>query len=228
MSLATRLSELMKEKNVSVTKLKEIAGVSYEMARRYTLGTAEPRTDKLIKIAEFLGTTPSYLQFGTDADIDALINSNDVDIIEGKDYSDTHVQIELYDVKLSAGNGKGCTIEWIPRKSDEPLLFRQAWFKHKNITPASCKAMYVRGQSMYPVLKDWDTVIVNIHDTEIIDGEIYALIYKGHFYIKQVVRSGDSIELISFNPDPQYKPIIIDESQLPDLRIIGRQIWRGG
>ncbi|WP_066108523.1 XRE family transcriptional regulator [Gallibacterium salpingitidis] len=228
MSLSTRLSNLMKEKDVSIGKLKDVAGVSYEMARRYVLGTAEPRTDKLIKIAEYLDTTPSFLQYGTEDVNELLKNTHDVDVIEDKDYGDTHIEIELYDIKLSAGTGKGCTVEWVPRKSDEPLLFRQAWFRQKNITPASCKAMYVRGQSMYPVLKDWDTVIVNIHDTEIIDGEIYALIYKGSFYIKQVVRKGDAIELISFNPDPQYSPIVIDETQLPELKIIGRQIWRGG
>lgn len=161
-------------------------------------------------------------------DVNEFNTTPSVAAAEDIDYSDTHIQIELYDIKLSAGHGKGCAMEWIPRKSDEPLIFRQAWFRHKNLNPSSCKAMYVRGQSMAPVLKDWDTVIVNIDDTEIIDGEVYALLYKGNFYIKQVVRKGDTIELISFNPDPQYSPIVIDETQLPELKIIGRQIWRGG
>ncbi|KGQ29755.1 XRE family transcriptional regulator [Gallibacterium anatis] len=151
---------------------------------------------------------------------------NDVAVIENKDYSDSYIGIDVYDIKLSAGNGQGCAVEWIPRKSSKPLLFEHGWFKHKSISPESCKAMYVRGQSMYPVLKDWDMVIINIDDTEIIDGEIYALIYKENFYIKQVVRSGDGVELISFNSE--YKPIRIEYDQLQDLKVIGRQIWRGG
>lgn len=225
MQLFERLSALMNEKGTSIEKLRQVADVTYEMARRYKLGIAEPRKDKLEKIAEYFGVTPSWLQFG-EGEKEIIKQVDDVEMIEPeKDYSDTHISIDLYDIKLSAGNGKP-VIEWMPRKSDEPLLFREAWFRFKRLSPKNCKAMYVRGQSMAPVLQNWDTVIVDISDTEIVDGEIYALIYENNLYIKQIVRTGKGIDLISFNPE--YEPIKVNNEDLNDLQIIGRKVWRGG
>src|SRR5690606_12532580 len=38
--------------------------VTYEMARRYTLGVAMPRDDKLVAIAQRLGVQTAWLKFG--------------------------------------------------------------------------------------------------------------------------------------------------------------------
>lgn len=215
-----RLKQLINETGISKAELSRIAKKTPQAVNNwFNNGKISVASARLI--CDKLGYSVNWLLGSEEA-----LNKPDVAIIEDKDYSDTHIEIDLYDIKLSAGTGKGCVVEWIPRKSEEPLLFRQAWFKHKHVFPDSCKAMYVRGHSMDPVLKDWDTVIVNIHDTEIADGEVYALIYKENFYIKQVVRNGDKITLISFNPD--YDPIDISGDQLKDLQIVGRQIWRGG
>ncbi|MBD9433228.1 hypothetical protein IB257_25095 [Achromobacter sp. ACM03] len=40
--------------------------ITYEMVRRYTLGQAMPRQDKMAEIAQILGVSASYLQYGTD------------------------------------------------------------------------------------------------------------------------------------------------------------------
>ena len=58
---ADRLNGVLAEKNVSVTDLATISGVSYEMARRYTLGTAKPRDEKMLKIADQLSVSPAFL-----------------------------------------------------------------------------------------------------------------------------------------------------------------------
>lgn len=38
--------------------------ITYEMVRRYTLGQAMPRQDKMAHIAQILGVSPSFLQYG--------------------------------------------------------------------------------------------------------------------------------------------------------------------
>ncbi|MDC4238435.1 XRE family transcriptional regulator [Pasteurella multocida] len=188
----------------------------------------EVKKPRVLEIAMALNVSPKWLQDGSgemDLDHDDLLSDNKISSIEkDKDYSDTHIPLDRFDIKLSAGNGN--SVEWIPRKSETPLLFTESWFKVRRLTPDSCKAMYVRGNSMSPVLDDWDTVVVDTNDTEIIDGEIYALIYKNSFYIKQVVRTGSGISLVSFNTE--YAPIEINEDDLIHLRIIGRKVWRGG
>lgn len=217
--ISERLERILSEKNLQKNELAEMAGVSAQAVTNWIKrGQISPKSARMI--GHKLGYSVDWI-LGADTD-----QVTDVEVIdENTDYSDTHVEIEFYDIKLSAGNGRPM-IEWIPRKSDEPLLFREAWFRTKHLFPKSCKAMYVRGHSMSPVLEDWDTVIVDITDTDIADGEIYALIYHNNFYIKQVIRTGKGLQLISFNTD--YDPINIDNDDLENLQIIGRKVWRGG
>lgn len=61
---ANRLSAAMNEKGLSVKELSEACGVTYEMARRYTMGTAKPRDEKLSRIAAWLNVEPAWLDYG--------------------------------------------------------------------------------------------------------------------------------------------------------------------
>ena len=63
---AVRLNLEMGIKNLSVKQLSQAGQVTYEMARRYTLGTAKPRDEKLIRIAEWLNVPPAWLDYGGD------------------------------------------------------------------------------------------------------------------------------------------------------------------
>lgn len=220
-TLSERLKFARTQANYTQVKLAEEVGVSQNTIQKIEKGG---ETKYVNQLAKALKVNLEWLQFGTGEM--AAKTSDDVDVIDkDKDYSDTHISIDMYDIKLSAGNGKP-VIEWVPRKSDEPLLFREAWFKVKRLSPKNCKAMYVRGHSMAPVLEDWDTVIVDISDTEIADGEVYAIVYNKHFYIKQIIRTGKGIQLVSFNPE--YDPIDVMDDDLNNLQIIGRKVWRGG
>jgi len=49
---------------VDITKLADVSGCSYQMARKYTLGQALPELHVVIKIADWLNTSPSWLLFG--------------------------------------------------------------------------------------------------------------------------------------------------------------------
>lgn len=220
-TLSERLKTARKNMGLTQVQLAEKVGVSQNTIQKVEKGGD---TKYINQLAKALGVNPEWLQFGVGEMLSEVVD--DVDVIDTeKDYSDTHISIDLYDIRLSAGNGKQ-VVEWIPRKSDEPLLFREAWFRVKRLSPKNCKAMYVRGHSMSPVLEDWDTVIVDVSDTEIADGEIYALIYNKNFYIKQIVRTGKGIQLLSFNTE--YKPINVPDEELNNLQVIGRKVWRGG
>lgn len=66
-AFAARLNEEMSKKGLSVKDLSASVGVTYEMARRYTLGTAKPRDEKLERIARLLGVEPAWLEYGRGA-----------------------------------------------------------------------------------------------------------------------------------------------------------------
>ncbi|MDR5815825.1 S24 family peptidase [Caballeronia sp. LZ033] len=66
---AERLTAALREKGLKVGHIVEYfkkrgSGISYEMVRRYTLGQAMPRPEKLTLLADAVGLTPQTLVFG--------------------------------------------------------------------------------------------------------------------------------------------------------------------
>ncbi|ELY6363044.1 hypothetical protein C5952_04955 [Cronobacter sakazakii] len=61
---ANRLNALLDKKGLTVRDLSLACNVTYEMARRYTLGAAKPRDEKMLRIAEWLDVQPSWLDYG--------------------------------------------------------------------------------------------------------------------------------------------------------------------
>ncbi|MBR7002090.1 MAG: LexA family transcriptional regulator [Neisseriaceae bacterium] len=144
-------------------------------------------------------------------------------VTEEYDYTHTHLMIARYEVNLSAGNG---TAQWIEQKNKDPLIFRQSWFDKHHFSPNDLRAMTVKGDSMTPVLENGDTVIIDISDTEIIDGEIYAVAFKEKLYIKELRHTENGISMISKNSD--YEVMHINEKDAHRFFVLGRKVWRGG
>jgi len=59
-----RLGTVMTAKRKTIVELRELLGVSYEMARRYATGAGRPSWDKNVKIADWLGLSPDWLAYG--------------------------------------------------------------------------------------------------------------------------------------------------------------------
>lgn len=218
-NFAGRINEAMTVAGLDLTKLSELTGISYEMVRRYSLGIAQPRISNLKKIAEKTGVSIVWLQFGDDC----IPPSGSIVRTEDADRDNTHEKIAMYDFKLSAGNGN---TDWVMNKNEDPLTFHSRWFKQKRLEPENLRAMYVRGDSMTPELNDWDTVIIDISNIELIDGEIYAIIFKDKFYIKRIRRTENGFLLVSSNPE--YKLMEVNENNIDRFHVLGLKVWRGG
>lgn len=60
----SRLTKLMQDKKLERTELSNLTGINYEMIRRYMVGLAQPRPDKMQKLAEALGVSMAFLSYG--------------------------------------------------------------------------------------------------------------------------------------------------------------------
>lgn len=237
--LEDRLKELMSECGLKTKQdLATLAGVSRGLVGQWFSGDTGLGKKPLLNIAKKTRFNPEWVADGTgskyqtgsiesETPIDlgqgnTAPNHSTIAAIEDQEDLSAYEHIELYDVKLSAGNG---TTTWIARE-DEPLLFRKAWLKKRGFSSECCKGMYVRGDSMQPALEDWDTVLIDTSDTELVTGEIYAVAYKGKTFIKEVRVRPDSVELVSINT--KYEPIIIPDNEADQLQVLGRKVWRGG
>lgn len=61
----TRLADAMDRAGISGPDVAKALGVTPEMTRRYRMGLAMPRPEKMKKLAALVGMTPSELQYGT-------------------------------------------------------------------------------------------------------------------------------------------------------------------
>lgn len=85
-----------------------------------------------------------------------------------------------------------------------------------------CRAMLVRGNSMYPTLHDGDIVIVHCQP-EVENGEVAVCIVNGEEgTVKRVYKIGDRVELRADNP--QVPPTKLSGQQLEDFHVYGKVI----
>jgi phage repressor protein C with HTH and peptisase S24 domain/DNA-binding XRE family transcriptional regulator len=136
------------------------------------------------------------------------------------------ISISKSKVSFSAGNGYKITYELI--EDGKPAIYRLDWFIDKKINPNNVKRFEVVGDSMEPYLFHGNTILVNLADQTIKDGEVYAIRYEDQLRVKILQKKLDgSLVLRSYNE--KYK----EEEVPPDLvvdhiSIIGRVIDRSG
>jgi len=100
----------------------------------------------------------------------------------------------------------------------------QKFFAKHDVKPSCFKIVINDSDSMKPYINKDDEVGVDLSRPNILDGELYLLIFGGEVMIKQVFREvGESLKLHSYNES--YPDRVVSKS---DLKIIGKVIYRAG
>lgn len=120
--------------------------------------------------------------------------------------------------RLSAGTGSFDCGEEVT----EYLSFPTAWLSRKGAA-ASMVAMEVFGQSMEPLIREGDTVLIDQSQARIMAGAIYAVGVEDTILVKRLEKHPDALVLNSENP--AFSPIHLDLHSLDKVRILGRVIW---
>jgi phage repressor protein C with HTH and peptisase S24 domain len=84
-------------------------------------------------------------------------------------------------------------------------------------------ATKVRGDSMYPMMADGDIIVINIADTKMVSGEVYAVNCEGKPVVKQMAYEGHQWYMRSFNP--KHKPVPF---RTPESGIVGKVVYQPG
>ncbi|MCY1534077.1 HTH-type transcriptional regulator PrtR [compost metagenome] len=129
----------------------------------------------------------------------------------------------LKEVELAAGSGR-LSIEVSTKRK---LRFGKYSLRNQGVDPANARCVTITGNSMEPVLKNGATVGVDVGNTRIVDGDLYAINHGGQLRVKQAYRlPGGGIRLRSFNrdehPDEEYSP---DDMARHEIHVIGRVFW---
>lgn len=237
MAIKDTLKGLMERTSINQNELADRTRVPQPTINRILSGESkDPRHSTVKPLADFFGITVAQLRGDEPlpdlASIEVTAAQTGTLVPEGASIAvydspdeidpDSYVWIDRYDVLLSAGCGN---VQWVINQKD-PISFRARWFQAKRLNPNNCKALYVRGRSMEPKLEDWDTVLIDISQVEVVDGDIYAVCLENEFYIKTLERIPGGLRLKSENPD--FQSFEVRGEQLSNLKILGKKVWRGG
>ena len=134
----------------------------------------------------------------------------------------TRLPIYRTSTTVSGTTASGGELQEDPR-SISGLGFCRFWLGQHGMEPGEVKGIYMSGDSMAPTILPGDTLLLNIAQRQVVDGNIYAFRQDEAVLIKRVqLEPGNRLRLISDNS--RYTDTHFDAV---DLDCIGRIVWRG-
>ncbi|RZD22376.1 S24 family peptidase [Pseudoalteromonas sp. MEBiC 03485] len=242
MKLHEKFRQAREDKGLTQKELGDLVGVSQVAVMKIENGqTKNPR--KINDFARALGVNVDWLLYQDNeireptvhCSVETLPQSQNV---KESSNIDTFIDLEPWDsrtpldedevevpfymeVELSAGNGSAIQLETTGPK----LRFSKSTLRRHGIDFSSAACVKVSGNSMEPVIPDGATVGIDTSNTNIKDGDMYAIDWAGALYVKTLTRRpGGGLRIRSFNLD-EYPDENLSADEAQTVRVIGRVFW---
>lgn len=175
-------------------------------------------------IAQFLGVDGYWLTTGNTED---SFRESDVfsPTVVSAESTDQYVWVEVVEASFSCGTGE--SIEFHFDAINGKIPFPSSFFKEKRVAQECMRIIKAKGDSMTDYIKDGDLVGIDISQTEVIDGEIYAVYFAGEGMIKQIFKEADG-SLILHSLNEKFRDRRVTEENGKNFKVMGRQFWRAG
>jgi len=205
-----RLLELSRERGTSLSGLSQLIGrnTTYlqQFVRKGSPRKLEEQDRKLL--AEFLGVSESELGAP-----------------EEKSYNASRLAkgdwIEIGRLPLGASAGPGALAQ--EERPFDTFRFSRRWLREQGLDGAQLSAITVEGDSMEPLLRNGDEILVDRTPRPFRDG-VHVVRIGESLMVKRLASAGPGrVTLLSQNL--AYPPI---EVPLDDVDIVGRVVWKGG
>lgn len=128
-------------------------------------------------------------------------------------------------IEFAAGDGK---INYELVEDEEPASYRRTWFQKYGINPDRVRRFRVAGDSMEPLLYARDTILVNLDETQVVDGRLYALRYGDQLRVKYLSRRLDGTLVLRSVNQAYRDEEVPAELANEHITIIGRVRDRSG
>ena len=158
---------------------------------------------------------------------DVSFNVNDIHRPTVIDYETENgfIWIDVVEANFSCGTGE--SIEFHFDVINGKFPFPPSFFQKKYVHPDCMRIIKAKGDSMADKIDDGDLVGIDISQTEIIDGQIYAVYFEGEGMIKQIFKE-EGGKLILHSLNPKYRDREVTEQNGLNFKVMGRQFWRAG
>lgn len=140
--------------------------------------------------------------------------------------------IHVKESNVSFRGGPGHDLDCDIIEDSEPATYQLSWFHKERLNPERVVRFRTEGDSNEPFLFNGDRILVNLDETEIKNGKVYAFWQEGEGRrVKRLFKDRKgNVTLRSYNPD--YPDEILDPEEVAEkIKIIGRvrdKSGRGG
>ncbi|MDR3414610.1 MAG: S24 family peptidase [Nevskia sp.] len=231
-----RLREARTRAQLTQQDIANLFGITREAVSQWESPRPEKRTrpsiDQLKQIAKKTGAP--FEDYLTNDDIDAGTDWSSP-LVRGfhpdDPARDDEIRIPEDRVRFSGGNGQ-YAVSYEAISDSEPATYRLSWFQKERINPKKAKRFRVTGNSMEPLLFPGDSILVNLEETSVREGQVYVFRHGDQLKVKKLIPKADgSLVLRSINRD-DYPDDTVPADQVADqITIIGRvrdKSGRGG
>ena len=205
-----RLLDLSRERGASLAGLSELLGKNPSYLQQFIRKGSPKKLDEEDRrtLAEFFGVAESEL-------------GGRGDFSHGAPESRRSDWVEVPRLPLGASAGPGAlSAQEIPFDS---FRFSRRWLREQGLEAGQLSAIAVAGDSMEPLLRDGDEILVDRTPRALRDG-IHVVRLGDALMVKRVARgSAGRITLLSQNL--AYPPV---EVAAGEVEIVGRVVWKGG
>lgn len=225
---AARLKMLMEKEGSPVKTVRDIQNlleVSYEMARRYTLGTAMPRHEKLEKLSSAYGVSSGYIAHGAEDKTTQPTTQNyalEPAVIwsDGDPLREDEIEVPYFkEVAFSAGTGATQVIE---ETHGRKLRFGKRSLRNMGIDPQYVACATNNGRSMERLIPDGAMIAIDRSKITVKDDRIFAFDHGGLLRVKYLFKQPKGgLLLRSENKDEFPDEILSPEEVANDVRILG-------
>jgi len=125
-------------------------------------------------------------------------------------------------VRAIAGAGASLVVD---DRTTGLYAFRREFLMREHINTADLVMMMVSGDSMEPLIRDGDTVLVDQTDNTPVDGKIFVLRIDDSLMVKRMEKIPGGWRIKSDNPDRGHYDLRGEE--LESLQVFGRVRWFG-
>lgn len=211
-----RLLELAREQGASLTRLSEMIGRNPTYLQQFIRKGSPRRLEERDRaaLADFFGI--SEIELGADS----VVSEEKSYIARGK----SPVDAGWFDVPrlaLSASAGPGTAID--DETPFDAFRFSRRWLREQGLDGSYLSAIAVEGDSMEPLLRAGDEVLVDRRPQPFRDG-IHVVRMEETLLVKRVAsHGGRRFSLLSQNL--AYPPIDVSAD---DIEIVGRVVWKSG
>jgi hypothetical protein len=208
--------------------------------RSRLLQLAEQRAISLASLSSFIGRNSSYLQQfvrkGSPKKLDeddrrklaAFFGVNEAQLGASEEISPIARGIALrgdwVDVpRLALGASAGPGALAFEEQPIGAFRFSEHWLRGQGFDPAMLSAIAVAGDSMEPLLRDGDEILVDRTPRPLRDG--IHVVRVGDALLVKRLQAGVPGRIVLESANPAYRPI---ELAPDEVQVIGRVIWKSG